>query len=426
MQRTLKFTRYLPEHGLRPLVLTVREDAEFQARDETMGFEAPPAEQIFRSDLFEPYRLYRRWSGERTGTPVDIRTTSRARGGWRERLSRAIRAAVFIPDARIGWLRPGTDLGRRILASHDVRAIVATGPPFTAHWIGRRLADHSGVPLILDYRDPWTWAPFYPERPGWARRLDQRLEHSCLRAAAAIVTVNRDIRDRLLARYAGLDPGRFHIIPNAYDEADFKGRTARRRDPWTWAHTGSLFADRIPHTFLEVLREWIGSHPELLETLRIRLAGRLDPEMERLLGQPPFDRVVIREGYLPHGESVQLLIDADLLLLLIAGDRQARGMITGKVFEYLGSERPILAVAPRGEAAEIIDSVGGSRIVDPEDRAGIRQTLEEARSAHQRSAPPFGSSDPDARGRYTRRATTGALAAIVRSLEGSGAPSDVE
>ena len=418
VQRTLKFTRYLPEFGFTPLVLTVPEDAEFPARDESLLEECPPADHVFRSPIREFYHAYRFLTGGSRGSDAaaDIRSASRTSSGPGHRVAHAIRGAFFIPDGRMGWFPSAVRTGARILRRYPVQAIVATGPPFTAHWIGQRLSERSGVPLVLDFRDPWTRAPFYPKRPRWARWLDERLERRCVRTARAVVTVNRAIRDDFRKRIPDVPASRYHLIRNAYDDADFEGRSRRPGDRWTLTYTGSILAAHIPHVLLQVLREWVQESPDMREEIRLRLAGRRDPEMERLLAAPPFDELTRYAGYLPHGDSVQELFNAHLLLLLIVKDKQAHGMVTGKLFEYLGSGTPILAIAPEGEAAEILRDAGGSRVVAPDDATGLRRALEEAYQAYRNGTPAFGAVEMTKRRRYTRREATRKLAALIETF----------
>src|SRR5690606_31867247 len=236
-------------------------------------------------------------------------------------------------------------VGRRIGEREHPRAIFATGPPFTAHWLGARLSRELELPLVLDFRDPWTRANFYPQRPAWARRIDQRLERSCLLQATRVVIVNEQIRDELGESAPELPAERFVIIPNGFDPADFEGVERRPSSHWTIAHVGSIFASRVPHTFLSVLEEWLERDPALSDRVRLRLVGRVCPEMLERVSDGPLSRIVALDGYVSHRESVQAMVDADLLLLLTNEDLHDPGMITGKIFEYLGAGRPILALA---------------------------------------------------------------------------------
>lgn len=377
VQRGLKFTRYLPAQGWRPLVLTVPDDAAFPARDESLTAEVPPEAVVYRSPIWEFYDLYRRFTGRSaSGGAVDIDTVQREGESLRERWVRAIRGSIFIPDGRVGWMPGGMRVGRRIAREEQPEAIFATGPPFTAHWLGARLARELEVPLVLDFRDPWTRANFYPRRPTWARRVDERLERDCLRESDRIVTVNEQIRDELRESAPEMPADRFVVIPNGFDPADFAGLKRTPAPRWTIAHVGSIFASRVPYTFLRVLEDWLEREPARIDQIRLRLVGRVCPEMLDRVSHEPLSRVVVHDGYLSHRESVQAMIDADLLLLLTNEETHDPGMITGKLFEYLGAGRPILALTLPGEASRILEETNAGYAVPPKDAAAISDVLQ--------------------------------------------------
>jgi glycosyltransferase involved in cell wall biosynthesis len=316
----------------------------------------------------------------------------------------------------MGWLAGGTRAGLEAIRRERVGVIFASGPPFTAHWIARRLADRTGLPLVLDFRDPWLGAPFYPKRPALSRWLDERLERSCVRRADAVLTVNRDIRDQLLARHPGLDPARLHLVPNGYDPADFAGQAWSPGEDWTLTHTGTLPNGRFPAGFTGALRRLLSEDPEAATRLRIRMIGRRDPEVERRLTEPPLDRVVRFEGYRPHAESVRALLESRLLLLFIEEGPRAAGILTGKLFEYLGSGAPVLALVPEGEAAALVRRVRGGRVAAGDDEEAVLAALREAVRSFRAEQRAFGEPDRGLVEEYSRPALTGRLAAILDSV----------
>jgi glycosyltransferase involved in cell wall biosynthesis len=417
VQRVLKFVRYLPALGYRPVVLTVPETAAFPLLDPSLVAEIPPEAKVVRSPIREFYGLYRAAAGvASSGRTENLVTTARPGEGLRGRVMHGLRAALFIPDGRVGWLPGGTRAGLRAIRAEGVEVILASGPPFTAHWIARRLADRTGLPLVLDFRDPWTRAPFYPRRPGPSRFLDERLERSCLRRADAVLTVNRDIRDDLLARYQSLDAARFHVLPNGYDPADFRGRSWDPQPDWTLTHTGTLPDDRFPAGFTGALRRLMAEDPEAAARLRIRMIGRRSPELERRLSEPPLDRLVRFEGYLPHGESVVALLESRLLLLFIEEGPRAAGILTGKLFEYMGSGAPVLAMAPEGEAAELVRRTGAGRVVRGDDEEAVLAALREATAAFRAGRRAFGEPRREMVEEYARPVLTARLATILDTL----------
>jgi glycosyltransferase involved in cell wall biosynthesis len=430
VQRGLKFTRYLPAHGWRPLVLTVPENAAFPARDESLLGEVPPEAVVHRSPIREFYTIYGRITGRPARGPIDIETVQREGESRREKFVRAVRASVFIPDGRVGWMLGGMQVGRRIGEREQPRAIFATGPPFTAHWLGARLSRELEIPLVLDFRDPWTRANFYPRRPAWARRIDQRLERDCLLQATRIVTVNEQIRDELRGSVPELPPERFVVIPNGFDPADFAGVERRPSPRWTIAHVGSIFASRVPYTFLSVFEAWLEREPALLDEVRLRLVGRVCPEMVQRVSEGVLSRVVTDDGYLSHRESVQAMVDADVLLLLTNEEMHDPGMITGKLFEYLGAGRPILALASPGEASRILEETKAGHAVAPKDAAGIRALLEGLHREWKRcnaAELALSARDSAAVARYSRSAQAKQLAetldaAITEARSRAGGP----
>ncbi|MBD3334673.1 MAG: glycosyltransferase, partial [Candidatus Eisenbacteria bacterium] len=222
VQRPLKFVKYLERFGWEPVVLTVKESAAFPARDPALAADIPPSTEIHRTPIWEPHTIFQRLTGSRRGGAVDVDTVARwDRLSFPARCLSRIRATLFVPDARIGWFPFAVSRARAIHRRRPVDAVLSTGPPFTAHLIGRSVARRIGRPWVADYRDPWTHAAFYPPRPGWVRRLDRRLEGRCLARADRNIVVVPAMRDEFLADHPRLAPHRFAVIPNGYDPDDF-------------------------------------------------------------------------------------------------------------------------------------------------------------------------------------------------------------
>jgi glycosyltransferase involved in cell wall biosynthesis len=293
---------------------------------------------------------------------------------------------------------------------------MSSGPPFTSHLIGGLLHERTGVPWIADFRDPWTHAPFYPERPAMMRRIDQRLERWTARTATRTIAVNRGILEDLAARHGPLDRERLVTIPNGYDEADFEGLP--RTDPGrlTIVHSGSLFASRDPVALREALADLCATEPGFAEEVEVHLAGRNDAEVEEAFSRPPLDRIVRTPGYLPHDQSLALLRSAHLCLLLVGIERMNTGMLTGKIFEYLGSGTPILAFAPEGEASELIRRSRAGFVLDPRDRDGAKALLRDLWRRYRLGERRFAEPDPEVVASYSRRRLAERLAGILDEI----------
>lgn len=424
VQRCLKFIRYLPEFGWEPCVLTVPESADFQVRDATLLSEVPPGLIVRRTRCPEPYGLYRTLTGQRGPVSLDLTSHSSHERKPLRRLLRMFRATLFIPDGRMAWRPPAVRGGRALLRSPGYDAILSSGPPFTCHLIGRDLHRRTGRPWIADYRDPWTTATFYPARPRWARRIDERYEATCVREAARSLIVGEAMASEFRRRYPELDPERFVVLPNGFDPADFAGIAYRQPREFRITHSGSLFRGRAPEAFLQAVAELMAERADFAERVRLCFAGRLDDEVRARLGAPPFDRVAELPGYLAHRESVALLRRSRLLLLATGTDAQARSMVTGKVYEYLAAGVPILGLAPPdGDAARLIARTGAGWVFAPEDRAGMRahlqrlweqECLDGEETAEATAPPQFGCVRDELEiRRYSRREQTRRLAEVL-------------
>jgi glycosyltransferase involved in cell wall biosynthesis len=434
VQRCLKFIRYLPRFGWEPLVLTVPETADFQVRDETLLGDVPSGLVIRRTRCPEPYGLYRALTRQRGAVSLDVSSQSAAERGPLRRLLRAARATILIPDGRMAWrphaVRGGLDLRRAV----GFDAIFSSGPPFTAHLIGRDLHRRTGCPWVADYRDPWTTATFYPARPRCARRIDERYESSCVHAATRTLVVGEEMAREFRRRHADVDPARFVVLPNGFDPADFADVPHAPPREFRITHAGSLFRGRAPEAFLAAIVDLMREHPGFAGRVRLCFAGRLDAEIRARLTRPPLDRVTELPGYLPHRESVALLRRSRLLLLAIGTDAQARSMVTGKIYEYLASGVPILALAPPdGDAARLIASTGTGWVFGPEDHAGVLAHLRSLwDQEHEREDDPSAVTAPRQFGcvrneeeirRYSRREQAHRLAEILQAAcDGAATP----
>jgi glycosyltransferase involved in cell wall biosynthesis len=424
VQRGLKQLRYLPAFGWQPVVLTVPRDASYPVRDPQLAAELPEGLVIRRTRCPEPYSIYRKITGHGADSDLDLASQSAGERGWRRRLARALRATIFIPDGRIGWLPFGIRAGRNLIREQGCECIFSSGPPFTCHLIARRLARVTGLPWVADYRDPWTQATYYPERPALARALDRRLERSCVRAAARTITVGEGMARQLRRSCPDVAPERIVVIPNGYDPEAFASIPYDPPAALQITHSGSLFYNRIPHAFFEAVAEILAEDPAARHDLRLQFAGRLDPGVTALLERDPWRSITSLEGYLPHREHLRLLRRSRVLLLLIGTDAQSKTMVTCKVYEYLAAGVPILGVGPvDGDAAAVLRETGRGWIFAHQDRAGLKAKLKALLAEHRRQPgrnPPSQfdlSADPRAIARYSRREQAAALARLLDQVQ---------
>jgi glycosyltransferase involved in cell wall biosynthesis len=376
VQRILKFVKYLPEFGWDPAVLTVR-DAEYPARDESLLAEIPEGVPVARTSIPEPYSMYRRMVGRARDEPVDVNVNvdpDRPRP-LKERLAEWLRGMVFIPDARMGWLLTGVRSGVELARSFGAEIVYSSSPPYTCALLGRKVARGAGVPWVPEFRDPWSGFLSAPRRPEPARSVERRLERGVYRDAPRVVVAWKGIADDLVGKYPGEGHDKFRHVANGYDPEDFAEVTPRENERFTVVYTGSMYGVRNPGTFLEAVGRLLARGDIDAGRTRLRFVGRFGEEVRAMFRAPEVRSVVEERGYVSHAESVSELLGAHALLLVVDDVRGAEGIVPGKVFEYIGARRPILAVGPEGAVAELVRETGAGRVLDRGDVGAIAEAV---------------------------------------------------
>jgi glycosyltransferase involved in cell wall biosynthesis len=358
VQRSLKFTRYLPEHQWLPHVLTG--PAGYWIRDETLLDELDPRVQVERVGHWGA-----RWMGG-AGTAT-------RRSGRQIHLLRRISRLFLVPDAYIAWSRAAAAHGEALGGRYRFDAIVSTSSPDSAHLAGARLQRRLGVPWIADFRDPWTRRMAYAPPTQLHDRWHRRLERAVLRHADRVVVTSEATREDFLNRTRGLPPDRVVVIPNGYDEADFSaaeewiaraGEGAGQIPPIL--HAGQLNPERPIGPYLAGLRHLLERDPQTAQrAATLFLGAHYDGHLQEVRAAG-LQSLVTFEGNRPHVESVAALLRAHVLLLLEQNSERGRLILPGKIWEYARAGRPILALVPPGGAADrLVRELDAGRVVDP-------------------------------------------------------------
>ncbi len=399
VQRWLKTAQALKQLGHDVEVLTVDQAyATYPLRDESLLAETQGirVHTTRARDWFGAYQKLTR----RKEVPFSGFANQAGAPGPIQRLSRWVRGNFFLPDPRRGWNRYAVDEALRQHARAPFDLVVTSGPPHSTHLIGLELQQH-GLRWWADFRDPWTdiyyYRMFYPS--AWARRRDAALERKVLQRAERVLCVSDDLK-RLLASKIGGDSAKFLVVPNGYDPADFDEQAPVPQNAVrSLVYTGTLTLDYPLEALYSALRTYCGAHGELRLIFAGRPAREAQDALESLARELPL-RVEFK-GYVPHAESVALLQGADALLLLIPELPNNRGILTGKLFEYLGSGRPIWGFGPVDGDAD--------RILRQAEAGGLYEDAQEAAAALAQ-CPAQGAS-LEARHRYTRLGIAQELAA---------------
>jgi glycosyltransferase involved in cell wall biosynthesis len=393
VQRTLKAVKYLPTNGWQPIVLSARPPARYP-QDPSLTAEIPSQTSVIRTRAF-------------------------LAPGWLPwRIRHLVTRWLLLVDEQIGWLPFAVRQGQTMTQRDDISAIYTTSAPITAHLIGLRLKRLTGLPWIADWRDPWIGNFSASFATPWHEQLAARLERQIVHAADRSTVVSEPMRQALLARYPDLAPERVLTLPNGFDPSDFQGvqPLGQESGRMVIVYSGSFYGQRqSPRPFLLGLDAALATDPNQRQTLRVRFVGNTGALTMRLVEELGLDDVVKFTGYLPHRESIGHLLGADLLLVVIGDGPGSEAVFTGKIFEYLASGRPILALTPAGAAADLLVETGAATIVTPEDVPAIaRQIL----ALHQcwRTGQLHSAADPTAFARFDRRQLTARLAQTLNQI----------
>ena len=421
VQRWVKFSKYLPEHGWQPVIYTP-ENPEQLARDESLLSDVPACAEVIKTRILEPYAVYRRLTGGKQGEEVN--PVNAQKKNWKQRLSLWIRGNCFIPDPRIGWVRPSVRFLKKYLREHPVDAVVTTGPPHSVHLIGRGLKRALGVHWIADFRDPWT-EMFYYKHLGLTAASDRRqhrLEQSVLDEADTVISVTPLVQKDFQAK----TKTPVVLITNGFDEDDFVGSGSAPAEPFTrtgsgaseaqsdsgagaaavptyrLVHTGLFAADGNPLNLWDALARRCGEDPSFRARLEIRLVGKVDRAITDAIRARGLGDNLVELGYLPHDETVREQRAADILLLPLRQEPEYAKVLPGKIFEYLAARRPVLGIGQEdGAAAAVLRDAGAGEMFDWDKTDELLAFLD---------AP-----HPETTGieKYTRRALTAQLTQIL-------------
>lgn len=401
VQRWVKFSKYLPEFGWQPVVYTP-ENPEQLARDESLLKDIPACAEVIKTHISEPYAIYRRLTGGKAGQEVN--PVNAQRKSWKQRLSLWIRGNCFIPDPRVGWVRPSVRFLKKYLREHPVDAVVTTGPPQSVHLIGLRLKKELGLRWIADFRDPWT-EMFYYKHLGLSAAADRRhrrLEQAVLDGADKVISVSPPVA----ADFQAKTKTPVVLITNGFDESDFRSSEVntpqRLRAEIRLVHTGLFAADGNPLNLWDALAERCAADADFRARLQIRLAGKVDAAITDAIRARGLGDNLVELGYLPHDETVREQRAADILLLPLRREPEYAKVLPGKIFEYLAARRPVLGIGQEdGAAASVLRDAAAGEMFDWDKKEELLAFLD---AEHPQTAGIE---------KYTRRALTERLAEVL-------------
>jgi len=375
VQRWLKFSKYFSELGWEPIIYTP-ENPEYPALDENLLSEIPENMKVVKTRIWEPYGLYKKFTNRKKDAKIATGFTSeKGELSSAEKASRWVRGNLFIPDARKYWIKPSARFLKNFLAENEIKTVITTGPPHSMHLIGLKLKKSSGVSWVADFRDPWTNIDYIDELRLTTNSSAKHdlLETEVLKSADIVVTIGGQMKKEFSQK---VNSHKIHVIPNGFDEADFNGEKSDLDQKFTLAHIGSFSPARNIKSFWQAVSECAYEDDSFKQNLEIKLVGAVDASVIETAKNFSLEENLVLISYVPHNEVVKITSSAQVLCLFVNKTRNAEGIITGKIFEYLKSERPILAIGPKtGDLAKILKSVQADEILDYDELSDIKVRL---------------------------------------------------
>tara|TARA_R110002167_G_scaffold260718_4_gene467175 strand:- start:3248 stop:4519 length:1272 start_codon:yes stop_codon:yes gene_type:complete len=349
VQRWLKFVKYLPEFGVLPYVY-VPENPHYPIQDPSLLDEIPEGLTVFRHPIFEPYRAANIISSKKTKRISSgiIQTKDQS---ILEKLMLWVRGNFFIPDARKYWVKPSVAYLTDVIKNEGIDTIITTGPPHSVHIIGQRLKEQLDLNWIADFRDPWTSIGYHKKLhlTKTAQKKHRQLERDVLTNADKILVTSRTTKQE----FENLTEKPITVITNGFD-TNYKGN-AYLDENFTIAHIGSLLTGRNPKNLWKALAELAAENVSFRSDLQLEFVGVVSQEVMDSLSRYELAPYVKLRGYVSHTVAVRRQQSAQVLLLVEIDSEETRGIIPGKLFEYMAAKRPILGIGPEHwEAGKII------------------------------------------------------------------------
>ncbi|MFI5263993.1 MAG: hypothetical protein ACHQM6_05725, partial [Candidatus Kapaibacterium sp.] len=293
VQRVTKFIKYLQDFGWTPIVLAP-DNPEYQARDESLASELPTDLIVRRSHIFEPYGLYRKFTGTKEGLSLDINVFEEgSKQSFKQRIAHFIRATFFIPDARIGWYLSAVKEAMKIAKEYPISMIYSSSPPYTVSVIARKVSKLTGIPFVAGFRDPWSgFEVSAPKRWFLPRMIDQNLERSVFHDAKKIDVAWKGIAYDAIAKYPDLPADKFIHIPNGFDSADYpeheiaKRAERKRGDKFIITYSGSLYGPRNPKNFFRAIELLLDRKEIDPNKILLRFVGRTGADLHEMFEAP--------------------------------------------------------------------------------------------------------------------------------------------
>ncbi|EZH75941.1 glycosyl transferase family 1 [Aquimarina atlantica] len=344
VQRWLKFVKYFRDFDIEPIVYAPK-NPTYPLEDISLLSEIPEGIEVLKQPIFEPYRFAQLFSKKETKTISKGIIAGAAKQSFIQRLLLYIRGNFFIPDARKFWVKPSITYLQKYVSEHKINVVITTGPPHSIHLIGKELKKHTGVKWLADFRDPWTTIGYHDKLKLTKRSMQKHIsmEKEVLNTADHIVVTSFTTEKEFRA-IAAETP--ISVITNGYDKESIPETVLDTT--FTISHIGSLLSGRNPKNLWKALYDLTEENKAFSSAFRLQLVGAVSNDVLSSIEEAGLSDFLVLKGYVPHTEAIQIQRSSQVLLLIEIDSKDTRCIIPGKLFEYMVSTRPTIAVGPKG------------------------------------------------------------------------------
>lgn len=355
VQRPVKFAKYLKKFGWEPIVVAPEPDI-YHTFDDSLTRELKKAsvrvERVKNSKLLK--------AGKKSLNPSYQKP-------WKASLLKRLTSWFFLPDNKKGWIDSAVARSTEIIRSESISAVFSTAPPYSNLIVAKKIKEETGLPVIMDLRDDWLESHLihYPTR--WHYNKMKQIESFTLTSADHITVVNSYYKSKIQNRL-GVECPEISVIPNGFDQENFEAAIPEIDDSvFTILYSGMFYGSRKPDWFLKSVKKVMDTNSDFQNHIQLKFQGGLNDNHWKTIEKLGLTPYVTDLGYLGHQKAVHNVVSADVLFLTLGERKHIDAVTPGKVFEYMGSLKPILGFIPKGVTRTLLDNYGASRCVDITD-----------------------------------------------------------
>lgn len=382
VQRWLKFVKYLPHFGYRPHVYTV-ENGEYPVIDYSLEKDIPKEAVIIKKPIIEPYGFYKKLLGHKKNKKLGHGFVGeRNKSGFKKLMHSIalwVRGNFFIPDARVLWVNPSIEFLTDYVTTHNITTIISTGTPHSMHLIANGIKQRTGVKWIADFRDPWTGVYYLKDMKLSTSSFQKhlKLEKEVLLNCDLITTVGNHLAKNLTALVKEKNISeKIVVLPNGFDREIKSDQEIELDKKFSIVYIGLFSKEQNHLAYWKALRACADEDANFAKDLELKCVGNIDSSIEDAIIENNLTSYYNKIGFVSHAEAENFQRSAQVLLLSINNYPGAKEMLTGKLFEYIASGRPILCLGPQdGDAAAVINNTSTGEIAEWDDENKIKSIL---------------------------------------------------